>query len=407
MNVIFVEPSFPANQREFVRGLREVGATVVAIGERPRESLDGSLRDWLLEYIQVGSVCNEAEMEKAVRWVQSRLWVDRLEATIEAHIEPVARVREACSIPGISTRTAFLCRDKPAMKETLRNAGIACARSIGSGDRDAIRQFAQLCGYPLIVKPRSGAGASGTHRVDSAEHLETVLDGARVGRGGEVAVEEFNDGHEAFYDTLSVGGRVIHDFVTHYYPNVLDAMRTRWISPQFITTNRIDSVPEYQEVRSLGARAIEALGIGTAATHMEWFFGKHGLRFSEIGCRPPGVRAWDLYNVANDVDLYREWASAIVHGRSERTLSRRFSAGIIALRPDRDGVISGYEGLKRIEDEFGEWIVDWHFPPEGTPTQPVEAGYMANAWMRFKHPDFDQLRRIMDEVGRSVKVRAR
>ena len=44
-------------------------------------------------------------------------WVDRLEATVEAHIEPVARVREERKIPGTSVRTAFLCRDKPAMKQ--------------------------------------------------------------------------------------------------------------------------------------------------------------------------------------------------------------------------------------------------------------------------------------------------
>lgn len=407
MNVIFVEPAFPANQREFVRALQESGATVIGIGERPREALGDGLLGWMLEYIQVGSVCDEGELERAVRWVQKRIWVDRLEATIEAHIEPVARVREACTIPGISTRTAFLCRDKPAMKEALRNAGVACARSIGSGSRDEIRSFAASCGFPLIVKPRSGAGASGTHRVDSADHLEQVLDGAAVGRGGEVAVEEFNDGHEAFYDTLTVGGNVIHDFVTHYYPNVLEAMRNRWISPQFIATNRVDSVAEYQEVREMGRRAIQALGIGTAATHMEWFFGRNGLRFSEIGCRPPGVRAWDLYNVANDIDMYQEWASALVHGRGQRPLTRRYSAGIIALRPDRDGVIAGYEGLPEVQHRYRENIIDWHIPPEGTRTQPVEAGYMANAWIRMKHPDFDSLRGILDDVGRTVKVRAR
>ncbi len=42
---------------------------------------------------------------------------------------PTARVREACGIPGTSVETAFLCRDKPAMKETLRQAGIPCAQS--------------------------------------------------------------------------------------------------------------------------------------------------------------------------------------------------------------------------------------------------------------------------------------
>ena len=54
-----------------------------------------------------------------------------------------------------------------------------------------------------------------------------------------MAIEEFVEGHEGFYDTLTVNGHVAHDFVSHYYPNVLEAMRTRWISPQIVATNRI------------------------------------------------------------------------------------------------------------------------------------------------------------------------
>ena len=112
----------------------------------------------------------------------------------------------------------------------------------------------------------------------------------RLGHGGAgAAIEEFIEGHEGFYDTLTIDGRVVHDFISHYYPNVLEAMRTRWISPQIVATNRMDA-PGYGEVKEMGRRVIEALGIGTAATHMEWFFGPKGLQFSEIGCRPPGRR---------------------------------------------------------------------------------------------------------------------
>ncbi len=55
---------------------------------------------------------------------------------------------------------------------------------------------------------------------------------------------------------------------------------------------------------------------------------------------------------------------------------------------------------------YGEWILDSHLPPVGTPTQGVEAGYMANAWIRMRHPDYDQLRRMLDQIGRTVKVLA-
>ena len=40
MNIIFIEPAFPYNQREFVRGLHAAGATIIGIGERPQEHLD-------------------------------------------------------------------------------------------------------------------------------------------------------------------------------------------------------------------------------------------------------------------------------------------------------------------------------------------------------------------------------
>jgi carbamoylphosphate synthase large subunit len=281
VDVILVEPCFPANQREFARALAHAGARVIGIGERDKSSLDDGLREWLSHYEQIGNVTDVGQLAGAVRFVQKLPGVhpERLEAVVEAHVMAAAKAREACGIPGTSTRTAFLCRDKPAMKDVLREAGVPCAQSIGSSDKAEILAFAERVGFPLVVKPRDAAGASGTHRVDSLRDLENVLGP----HPRDVAVEEFIEGHEAFYDTISIDGRIVHDFVSHYYPNVLEAMRTRWISPQFVATNRLDMVPTYDEVKAMGQKVIEALGIGTSATHMEWFFGPKGLKFSEIG----------------------------------------------------------------------------------------------------------------------------
>jgi len=406
MNVVFVEPAFPRYQRDFVRALHAVGARVIGIGERPLEHLDDELRGWLAGYEQVGSVTDEPTLAHAVRAIQAREWVDRLETTIEAHVMPVAKVRESCTIPGTTVRTAFLCRDKPEMKRVLREAGVPCARTAAIGSAAEALEFAAEVGYPLVLKPRDAAGAAGTTRVDDAPALQRALAEAGVGSGAPAALEEFVEGHEGFYDTLTVDGHVGHEFVTHYYPNVLEAMRERWISPQMVATNRLDA-PGYDALRALSRRVIEVLGIGTSATHMEWFAGPRGLQFSEIGCRPPGVAHWDVYNAANEFDLYREWAMAIVHGHTDATPSRRYAAGIIALRPDRDGRISGYEGLEEVEHRYGECVVGSHFPSPDTPTQPVAAGYMANAWVRMRHPDYDTLREMLDFVGRTVKVRAR
>ncbi len=405
MHVVFVAPHFPANQREFVRGLKAVGARVTGIGEAPAHFLDGQLQSWLDGYEQVQNVTDVGALYGAVKRIQARGWVDRLEATIEAHILTTAKVRQACTIPGLSPETAEICRDKALMKDVLRRGGIPCARSARIASLAEGRDFAESVGFPLIVKPLDGAGAAGTSRVDDHEQLAAALKAGGAADGHPVAVEEFIEGHEGFYDTLTVGGQVEHSFISHYYPGVLHAMRTRWISPQIVSTNRLDA-PGYAEVHALGQKVIELLDLGTTATHMEWFFGPKGLKFSEIGARPPGVRQWDVYNHGNDIDLYREWAAALVHGRVEQRPSRQYASGLVAKRPDRDGRIVGYTGLDAVQSRVGEWICDSHLPAPGTPTQPVEAGFMANAWLRLRHPDYDTLRSMLDYVGRTLHCHA-
>lgn len=59
MNVIFIEPSFPANQQAFVHGLHQAGAHVIGMGERPRAHLQHDVAGWLSDYVQVSSVVDE------------------------------------------------------------------------------------------------------------------------------------------------------------------------------------------------------------------------------------------------------------------------------------------------------------------------------------------------------------
>lgn len=406
MHVIFVEPGFPYNQREFVRGLHAAGARVSGIGERPVEYLDDALKGWMVHYEQVPSVVHEPSLLEAVRRIQKLGWVDRLEATVEAHISPAAKVREVCGIPGTSVQTAFLCRDKPAMKEALRRAGVPCAASTGARSAAEVIAFVERVGFPVILKPAAGAGAAGTYRCDTQEQLQRAIAESHVDDGVETAVEEFIEGHEGFYDTICVDGQVVHEFICHYYPNVLEGMRQRWISPQIVSTNRVDA-DSYAEVKALGRQVIRALGIGTSATHMEWFYGPKGLKFSEIGCRPPGVGAWDLYCAGNDLDLYAEWGHALVSGKPSRAASRRFASGMIALRPNQDGEVVGYEGVDELHADWAEHLIDTHFPSPGARTQPVEGGFMANAWVRMRHTDYDTLRQMLDTVGERVQMYAR
>src|SRR3954466_850569 len=159
VNIVLVEPAFPPTQRHFARALAEVGATVIGVGERHTDALDDQLKDWMTHYHQVSDVTDVAAMTDAVRWIQDRVWVDRLEATIEAHTLAAAQVRETCTIPGTSVRTAWLCRDKPSMKEALRAAGVPTAASAAVRSAAEVYDFVNAIGFPVILKPRTGAGA--------------------------------------------------------------------------------------------------------------------------------------------------------------------------------------------------------------------------------------------------------
>ncbi|MCK6511411.1 ATP-grasp domain-containing protein [Myxococcota bacterium] len=406
MHIIFLAPHFPSNQRQFVRALAGIGARVSGIGETPLSHLDHEIKGWLYGYEQVPSVGNEEAVYQAVRRIQDRgPWVDRFEATIESHMLLAARVRERAKIPGISSETINLCRDKFQMKQFLRARGVPCARNAAVNNAEKAWLFVKETGYPVILKPRDGAGAHATYRIDNAEQLKQALaeTGLSNSQNAFFTMEEFIEGHEGFYDTLTCNGQVIFDGICHYYPNVLEAMRTRWISPQIVLTNRIDS-PGYQPLRQFGERVIDLFQLGTTATHMEWFVGDKGLTFSEIGARPPGCRLWDLYNYANDFDLYTEWARALMFGQASPQPSRRFSAGLISLRPSQDGHVAGYSGREEMFAKYNPWILAAHFPPEGSATSPVGAGYLAHAWVWVRHPDYDACRAMLDDIGQTVKM---
>src|SRR4051812_11504134 len=196
MNVVFVEPAFPPTQRHFVRALADVGASVIGIGERPGDWLDDDIKSRMTHYHHVPNVVDVGVMTDALRWIQDKVWVDRLEATIEAHTLAAAQVRENCTIPGTSVRTAWLCRDKPSMKQVLREAGVPTAAPTAASPAEEVKSFAREVGYPLILKPRSGAGALDTMGVDD----DAGLDAALAVFGGQhvdsIAVEEFVEGHE-------------------------------------------------------------------------------------------------------------------------------------------------------------------------------------------------------------------
>jgi hypothetical protein len=404
VHVIFIAPHFPANQPRFVQGLKKVGARVSGIGDMPLDRLPEGIKRLLDGYEYVPNLGNVDQVTQAARNIQRQgPWVHHLESTIEAHMYTAAIVRERTGIPGLTLEQVTRCRDKTVMKDFLRTQGIPCAANAGITSVAQARAFAAQHGYPLILKPTDGAGAAGTTKITDDAGLERAC--AELGLDGKrsAALEVFIEGHEGFFDTLTVGGEVGYEFISHYYPNVLDSMRTYHVNPQIITTNRIDA-PGYNPLRLFGRKVIDALELGTTATHMEWFYGPRGLLFSEIGARPPGCNMWDLYAAANDFDIYEEWARALCWGTLHARPSRRYAAGLISLRPNKQGVVRGFTGLDEVQRKYGPYILDAHLPSPGQRTAPVEAGYLSQGWIRVRHPDYDGCRAMLDDISNTFQM---
>ena len=402
-HVAFVGPDLFSAYHDMVRGLKQVGARVSAIGHTPKSKLAPALKARLDDYVQVSSLLDAQAVLEGARHLAKKAPIDLLETGDEALVLLTAQVREKLQLPGLSVRSANLCRDKPAMKEALRVAGIPCAASAPISSLGELHTFAEEHGYPLVLKPRSSLGGLGTSRVENRAELEAAAVKLKIDRGESAAVEEWNEGHEGFYDTLAVDGEVVHEFISHYYPNVLEALSQRHVSPQIAATNRVEA-DSYSELKTMGRKVLKVLGIGTSATHMEWFFGPKGLRFSEIGARPPGERIWDLYSWGNDLDLWLEWAMVMVHRRPLSRPSRRFATGSVQVRPERDGHFLGYDGLKDVFQRCRGMVLAHRLPTRGTPTDPIYKGYLNNVWFRLRHPDYDELRRAMDFIGHRLKI---
>ncbi len=405
MHVLFLAPDTHVYNHGFLRGLTGLGVTLSAIGVQPEASLSRAARDLLGGYRQCKNPLSVEELTRCAEEL-ARTPFDRVETIDEPLVEQAAALREHFALPGPTVATARLCRDKVAMKEFLRQHDIPCAQSAAVKKAADAHEFAEREGYPLILKPLAGFGSLATFRVEDRAQLDDALQKLRPSAKRPAAIEEFIEGHEGFYDTIVGNDGVRHDFAAHYYPGCLEAANDRKVAPQIAVTNRIDG-DGYRELREVGRRVIDALELRGAATHMEWFFGPKGLKFSEIGARPAGEMIWDMYRVANDFDVYREWALAILGRPSEASPSRRLAAGSIQIRPNRDGRYVRHHGLELALRRCGEFVYDMAVPAPGAPTLPLEKGWLVNTWFRVRHDDYDKVRELMTFLGDAVRVEAR
>jgi biotin carboxylase len=402
MKAVFLAPSYPPEMQQYTRGLAEVGVDVYGVGDTPVQALPAQLKQHLHDYLQVPRILDDADVvERVHNWMRGRE-VDRVLANWEVMVLTAARLRERFGVPGMSVDTVNGFRDKQVMKERVAAAGLRVPRAVRVGTVAETRAAAEKIGYPLIVKPIAGAGSADTYRVDDAAELEAVL--GRMHHVREASCEEFIDGDEFTYDTVSIAGRPAFANVAHYLPRPLIARTDEWISPVIITVRDL-ARPEFAAGLALGEKVLGALGMGDGFTHMEWFRKADGdVVFGEIGCRPGGAHLVDQMNYTCDIDLFREWARAVCFGTFQAPTTRKYNVAIIFKRAKGHGRITRIDGLREFMQRHGEHVVEQRLLPVGTHRRDWKKTLVSDGFLILRHPDWDRTYQLAMEAATDITM---
>ncbi len=404
MNVLMISPGFPVEQPFFTRGLNEVGANVIGMGDSPKAGLPDIARRHLSAYVQVKSLADESHLMSEAAKIAEKVRIDRVECLFELAMVPAARIREMLGLPGMTVAETIPFRDKEIMKQQLDAAGIRTPRHGNAFTSDQVREHAERIGYPLIVKPIDGAGSQDTYRIENATELEQVI--PALEHVAEVSVEEFIEGEDYTFDTVCIDGRIVYSNIAYYRPRALVTRSHSWISQQTLCRRDVES-DEMRPGREMGEAVLKALNFKTGFTHMEWFRTANGEAvFGEIAARAPGVRTVDLMNFAGDIDLFKGWAEAVCQGSFSQSVERKYWSAGICKRANGEGIIHKVDGLDRIMAEFGQHVCAVDLTPVGQPSRDWRRSVLADGFVVLRHPEHESLRRMADRVATDVQLYA-
>ena len=403
-NVLLLGCSWPAELPLFARGLARVGARVFGVDGVPESHLPPHVRESLSGYLQVTSLFDEQAAFDAVRRGAGPVTFDLVETLWEPTVLLAARLRDAFGAPGLSYDEALCFRDKDRMKQAVGAAGLRTPRHQRASSAKESAEAAEQVGFPICLKPVAGAGSENTFRVESMDDLETALN--KAGRERAYNVEEFIDGDEFTYDTISVDGRIVYENVSWYRPRPLIGRSVEWISPQTVTLRDYDA-PRFDEGRQLGRDVLKALKHQSGFAHMEWYRKSNGeVVFGEIAARPPGAHTVDTMNFASDIDLFTGWAEAVACGTFSLEFERLYNCAIIFKRASGRGRIKRIEGLERILASFGEHIPAMDLLPIGAHRRDWVKTLLSDGYVFVRHPDLDTTCEMADRIGTDLQLYA-
>lgn len=320
-NVVFISPNFPTNYWQFCRELKKNGMNVLGIGDQPYEELNPELKENLHEYYKVSNLENYDEVYRGVAFLIFKYGpIDWLESNNEYWLERDARLRTAFHITsGFQEEDIPRIKYKSKMKEYYRNVGISTARYYLVEDREGCLEFIQKVGYPVVVKPDNGVGASQTYKLSSDEELDDFLE--KKTPGISYIMEEFVYAEVNSYDAIiDSHGEPLFETGNVTPMSIMDIVNNQDNSIYYI----LKELPS--DTCQAGRATVKSFGVKSRFVHFEFFrllkdqkgLGTKGSIIAlEVNMRPCGGFTPDMIDFAHSTNVYKIWADMVAFDKTE------------------------------------------------------------------------------------------
>ena len=320
-NVVFISPNFPTNYWQFCRELKKNGMNVLGIGDQPYEELNPELKENLHEYYKVSNLENYDEVYRGVAFLIFKYGpIDWLESNNEYWLERDARLRTAFHITsGFQEEDIPRIKYKSKMKEYYRNVGISTARYYLVEDREGCLEFIDKVGYPVVVKPDNGVGASQTYKLSSDEELDDFLQ--KKTPGVSYIMEEFVYAEVNSYDAIiDSHGEPLFETGNVTPMSIMDIVNNQDNSIYYI----LKELPS--DTRQAGRATVKSFGVKSRFVHFEFFrllkdqkgLGTNGSIIAlEVNMRPCGGFTPDMIDFAHSTNVYKIWADMVAFDKTE------------------------------------------------------------------------------------------
>ena len=313
MNFVFISPNFPHTYWNFCDRLHKNGVNVLGIGDTPYDALEDRLRQSLTEYYKVNSLEDYDEVYRAVAFFAFKYGrIDWVESNNEYWLEQDARLRTDFNIQtGVQSAQVEQFKSKWEMKALYKQANVPSARSSRVTTHAAAKAFLDEVGYPAIVKPEVGVGATRTWKLENDDDLASFFaDKSDV----SYVIEEFVEGEICSYDAIAESQcNPLFESMT-VWPPVMDLVNKQ-LDLMYYTAAEL---PE--QLKERGRATVKAFGAARRFVHLEFFrltkakkgLGKKGDFVGlEVNMRPAGGYTPDMMNWAHSTDVYQIWADMV------------------------------------------------------------------------------------------------